>query len=423
MSDIQHIEQVGSLRIVGPAATEVASEATGPLAGLKVIEMGQLLAGPYGGQLLGDMGADVIKIEDPKKGDPMRQWGRTLPQGQSLWWAVVGRNKQSVGIDLRTVEGQDVVRGLIANADVLIENFRPGTMERWGLGYESLSEINPRLVMARVTGYGQTGPYSSRAGYGSIGEAMGGLRHIVGDPSAPPSRMGISLGDTLAAVFATMGILSALVERSTSGRGQMVDAAIYEAVLAVMESVIPEYEVSGHVRERTGSVLPNVAPSNVYPTSDGKSVLIAANQDTVFGRLTEAMGQPELAVDSRYSDHVSRGRHQEELDRLVAEWTGTLTADELDLICQNNGIPSGTIYRAPEMLEDKHFAAREAIVRIPHKHLGEVPMQNVFPKLSRTPGSVRWVGPELGSSTLKVLSAAGITEGRLRELSESGVIG
>ncbi|MER2138125.1 MAG: CoA transferase, partial [Arthrobacter sp.] len=273
----------------------------GPLAGIRVVEMGQLLAGPFCGQLLGDLGADIIKIEDPERGDPMRQWGRQLPQGVSLWFSVVGRNKRSVTLNLREKEGQNLARQLIADADVVIENFRPGTMERWGLGFEELRRENPGLVMVRVSGFGQDGPYSQRAGYGATGEAMGGLRYVVGDPSTPPSRVGISIGDTLAAMFATIGALAALQERSSSGQGQMVDSAIYEAVLGVMESLVPEWQVTGYQRERTGAVLPNVAPSNVYPTRDGQWVLIAANQDTVFSRLAKAMGAPDLAVDPRYA--------------------------------------------------------------------------------------------------------------------------
>lgn len=300
-----------------------AESSSGPLSGLRIIEMGQLLAGPFAGQMLGDMGADVIKIEDPDKGDPLRQWGRKLPQGQSLWWSVVGRNKRSVTLNLRETESQDLVRKLLATADIVIENFRPGTLERWGLGYESLRELNPGLIMVRVSGFGQDGPYSQRAGYGAIGEAMGGLRYVVGDPSTPPSRVGISIGDTLAALFATIGALAAVREREISGLGQVVDSSIYEAVLGVMESLVPEWQISGYQRERSGAILPNVSPSNVYPTKDGQWILIAANQDSVFKRLATAMGRPELAADPDYSTHGSRGEHQSELDEIVAEYTST----------------------------------------------------------------------------------------------------
>ena len=288
----------------------------GPLDDLRVIEMGQLLAGPFCGQLFADFGAEVIKLEAPGTGDPMRQWGREKPHGQSLWWPVIARNKKSVELNAREKDGQDLVKALVAESDILLENFRPGTMEKWGLGYDELAAINPRLIMVRVSGYGQTGPYARKAGYGSIGEAMGGLRYVVGDPSTPPSRMGISIGDTLAATFACIGALTALHAVRRTGRGQVVDSAIYEAVLTVMESLITEYDKADYVRERTGPILPNVAPSNVYPTSDGLYVLIAANQDTVFARLADAMGRPELATDPRYATHSARGAVQPELDAL-----------------------------------------------------------------------------------------------------------
>jgi formyl-CoA transferase len=274
--------------------------------------------------LLGDFGADVIKVEQPGSGDPMRQWGREKPHGQSLWWPVVARNKKSVTANLRLERGQELVRQLVAESDILVENFRPGTLERWRLGWDDLSRINPRLVMVRVTGFGQTGPYAPRAGYGSIGEAMGGLRYVVGSPDRPPSRTGISIGDALAGTFAAYGAVMAIHARERTGRGQVVDSAIYEAVLAMMESLIPEYTIGGYTRERTGAVLPNVAPSNVYPTAGDEQILVAANQDTVFRRLAEVMGRPELASDARFATHSARGAHQEELDALIAAWTATM---------------------------------------------------------------------------------------------------
>ncbi|WP_455902067.1 CaiB/BaiF CoA transferase family protein [Rhodococcus gordoniae] len=376
----------------------------GPLSGLRVIEMGQLLAGPFCGQLLADFGAEVIKLEDPGQGDPMRQWGRKSSQGQSLWWPVVARNKKSVTCNLRTPEGQQIARDLIASSDVLIENFRPGTLERWGLGYEELSALNPKLIMVRVTGYGQTGPYAPRAGYGSIGEAMGGLRYITGDPESLPSRTGISIGDSLAAVFATIGALVALRGVQQTGRGQVVDSAIYEAVLSLMESTIPEYQLTGYQRERTGSILPNVAPSNVYPTADDSSILIAANQDTVFRRLVDALGMPELADDPRYFNHTERGANQTELDELIADRTVRYQSDDLLALLEQKGVPAGRIYRAKDMLDDPHFAARQSIITMHHKLFGDFPVQNVAPKLSSTPGSIRWLGPELGEHTVEVLA-------------------
>ena len=394
-----------------------------PLADLRVLEMGVLLAGPFCGQLLADFGAEVIKVEQPGVGDPMREWGRERSGGKSLWWPVVARNKKSVTVNLRAAEGQDLIRRLAASTDVVIENFRPGTLERWGLSYEELSAINPRLILVRVTGYGQTGPYAGQPGFGSVGEAMGGLRYVVGDPSTPPSRMGISIGDTLAAVFACLGALTALHHRERTGRGQVVDSAIYEAVLAVMESLIPEYAATGYIRERTGAVLPNIAPSNVYPTEDGQMVLIAANHDVVFGRLAGAMGRPELADDPRYATHGARGEHQVELDDLIAEWTATLSAADLHALLVEHQIPTGRIFRAPEMLEDPHFAARQAIVRLLHPELGELPMQNVAPKLSASPGSLRWVGPELGQHNQEVLQGLlGLSAADLDRYAASGVV-
>lgn len=394
-----------------------------PLADIRVIELGQLLAGPFCGQLLGDFGADVVKVEDPGRGDPMRQWGREKPHGQSLWWPVVARNKRSITCNLRSSDGQDLIRRLVAKSDVLLENFRPGTLERWGLGPDALWEINPGLIITRVTGFGQDGPYSPRAGYGSIGEAMGGIRYVTGDPGHSPSRAGISLGDSLAAVFAALGTLVALHSRESSGRGQIVDSAIYEAVLAMMESLLPEWEIAGYQRERTGSVLPNVSPSNLYPTSDGEAVLVAANQDTVFRRLAAVMKRPEFAEDERYATHGARGAHMEELDNVIAAWTAKHDADELLGLLNEAGVPSGRIFRAEDMLADPHFAARQAIVRLTHPQFGEVPMQNVFPKLSATPGRVRQVGPELGEHNEEIYQdMLGIDDDTMSSLHSSGVI-
>jgi formyl-CoA transferase len=367
-----------------------------PLDDLRVVEFGQLLAGPFCGQLLGDFGAEVIKVEDPARGDPMRQWGREKPHGKSLWWPVVARNKKSITCNLREPEGQALIRRLIDTADIVVENFRPGTLERWGMGPETLWQTNPGLIITRVTGYGQTGPYSGRAGFGSIGEAMGGIRYVMGESDGPPVRAGISLGDSLAAVYACLGTLVAVHSRSRTGRGQIVDSAIYEAVLAMMESLLPEWAIAGYQRERTGATLPNVSPSNVYPTGDGDLILIAANQDTVFGRLAAAMGEPELAQDSRYATHSARGSAMTELDNHIAGWTSTLGADQLLELLHANGVPAGRIFRAKDMFEDPHFAAREAIVSVPHPDFGALPMQNATPRLSATPGAVRTAGPALG---------------------------
>jgi formyl-CoA transferase len=405
----------------------MSSEATttkpGPLDGLTVIEMGTLIAGPFCGQILGDFGATVIKIEDPKAGDPMRQWGRSLPKGHSPWWPVIGRNKRSVTLDLRTAEGQDIARRLIGGADVLVENFRPGALEKWGLGYERLSADNPGLVMARVSGFGQTGPYSSRAGYALIGEAMGGLRYITGEPDRAPARAGISVGDSLAGLHAALGTMMALHARHRSGKGQIVDAAIYESVLSVMENLITEYGLTGYVRERSGSVLPGIAPSNAYPTKDGALVVIGANQDTLFRRLCDAMGRPELAQDPRYAGHAARGEHQAELDALIGAWTATLDAEALLALMETSGVAAGRVYRAPDMLDDPQFAARDAIVEVPHPVFGAVKMQNAFPRLTGTPGSVRWPGPALGEHTDAVLTERlGMSTDEISGLRERGVI-
>ncbi len=400
-----------------------AAMGDGALSDLRVLEMGQLLAGPFCGQLLADFGAEVIKIEAPGIGDPMRQWGREKPHGKSLWWPVVARNKKSLTLNLREKDGQDIVRKLIETTDILIENFRPGTMERWNLGYEELSKINPRLVMVRVTGFGQTGPYSKRAGYGAIGEAMGGLRYVVGDPSSQPSRMGISIGDELAAVHACMGAMFAIHARERTGKGQVVDSAIYEAVLNMMESLVTEYDVAGYVRERTGAILPNVSPSNVFDTSDDKLLLIAANQDTVFKRLAEAMGRPELAEDERYATHSARGKYQKELDGLINEWTRTVPLDELEERMNEFGVPCGLIYKAEDMLEDEHFKEREAIVDVEHPDFGLIKMQNVAPRLSDTPGAVRHVGPTLGEDNDYVLSELlNIDDDEKARLKDTGII-
>jgi formyl-CoA transferase len=398
------------------------AESRGPLSDLRVIEMGQLLAGPFCGQLYGDFGAEVIKIEPPGVGDPMREWGREKPHGQSLWWPVVARNKKSITLNMREADGQDILRDLIKRSDILIENFRPGTMEKWRLGYDELSAINPGLVMIRVSGFGQTGPRAKEAGFGSIGEAMGGLRYVIGEPDRPPARAGISIGDSLAGTFAALGGLVAIHARAQTGRGQIVDSAIYEAVLAMMESLVTEYDKAGYIRERTGAILPNVAPANAYPCSDGM-VLIAANQDGVFRRLAEAMERPDLAADPRFATHGARGASQVELDDLIGKWTGTLQVDEIIRLLNAHGVPVGRIYTAPDMLEDAHFRARDAIIRVAHPLFGSIAMQNVAPKLSATPGQVRFAGPALGEHNDEVYrTLLGITDSRLSDLKDRGVI-
>lgn len=392
----------------------------GSLHGVRVVEMGQLIAGPFCGQLLGDFGADVIKIEPPGTGDALRQWGQP---GYPLFWEVLGRNKRSVTANLRTDEGQGLARQLIAGADILIENFRPGTLEQWGLSPADLMAENPRLIVVRVSGYGQTGPYAGRAGFGGIGEAMGGWRRIVGDPDRPPARMGVSIGDSLAATFACLGALAALEARHRTGKGQIVDSSLYEAVLHVMESLVPDYAIGNFTRERSGSILPGVAPSNVYPTVDGY-YLIAANQDSVFRRLCGAMGRPDLADDPRYATHIARGNHQKELDAIVAAWTSTLTTDTLEHLMAEAGVPAGKMYTPADMLADPQFKARQSLIEIDHPRWGKLPMQNAFPKLSATPGSVRRPAPALpGQDNLAVYGAElGLSERELASLQQRGII-
>jgi formyl-CoA transferase len=350
----------------------------------------------------------------------MREWGRG---DYPLWWSVCARNKRCVTANLRVEEGQELVRKLIAGADMVLENFRPGTMERWGLGYEDLIKINPKLIMIRVSGYGQTGPYSKRAGYASVGEAMGGMRYLCGEPDRQPSRAGLSIGDTLAATYACNGALAALHYRDRTGEGQVIDASIYESVLTVMEATIPEYVVSNHVRERSGATLPSVAPSNVYDCSDG-SFLIAANQDTVFARLCAAMGREDMIADERYATHVARGGNMVELDNIINEWTKTMTMVEVDQAMQDAGVPAGRIYRAPEMLEDPHFQAREAIVDTPTEEWPNLKMQNVFPKMSKTQGEIRWPGnTTLGAHNQEVYGGElGISDADLATMKENAII-
>lgn len=395
-----------------------------PLAGVRVIEMGSHLAGPFCGQLLADFGAEVIKIEPPGVGDPMRVWGRHQKNGRTLWWPVLSRNKKSITLDLHTPQGQELARRLVASADVLLENFRPGTLERWGLGPVALHAINSGLVIVRVSGYGQTGPYRDQAGFGAIGEAMGGIRHVNGFPDQPPPRAGISLGDSLAATFGAMGALTALYHRDVhGGDGQVVDIGIYEAVLALMESTIPEYALTGHIRGRTGAVLPFVAPSNIYPTDDNRYVLIAGNADNVFRRLAGALGHPEWAADPRYATHHARGEHQGVLDDMIAAWTRERGVEEVLGVMAKAGVPAGKVFTAADMMEDPQYAARENIVWVKDPEIGDIPMQNVTPRLSETPGRVNWTGPALGQHNAEVYGEVlGLDPTEQSALHEQGVI-
>ena len=363
--------------------------ADAPLTGLRVVEFGQLLAGPYVGTLLGDFGADVIKVEAPD-GDPMRDWGRLRHKDHSLWWSVLARNKRSIALDLRTDEGQRIAGDLCASADVVLENFRPGTMEKWGLGPEPVAERNPRAIYARVSGYGQTGRYRDRPGFASAGEAVAGLRYINGYPGQAPPRSGISLGDTLAAQSAFQGILLALYARDArGGQGQVVDASITDACFAMMESSVVEYEKTGFVREPTGPRLPRIAPSNVYRSSDDRWVVIAANHDTLWRRLAKLMGKPELAEDERFASHHARGQHEDLLDELIGEWAGRHTAEELDEIVNEAGVVCAPVHTAADIYADPYFRERELLVEHEDEVHGHMTVPGVVPKLSRTPGGIR----------------------------------
>jgi succinyl-CoA---D-citramalate CoA-transferase len=397
--------------------------ASGPLSGVRVLELGSFIAGPFAGQLLGDYGAEVIKIEAPGDGDPMRRWG-VVKDGDSLWWPAIARNKRSVAIDLRADEGRALIPRLAARCDIVVENFRPGRLESWGLDYACLSAQNPKLVLVHVSGFGRTGPRAGDAGFGSIGEAMGGIRHTTGHPGLPPTRSGISLGDALAAVFAVIGAVSALFDAQRRGRGQEVDVAIYEAVAAMMESTMADFALGGVVRGRSGSVLPGVAPSNVYPTADDGEVLIAGNADSVFRRLCAVMGSPELADDPRYATHAARGQNMADLDELVGRWTSTLPTAEVLAALEAGGVPAGQVFTAREMLTDPHYLARDMVQRVVSTQGWEVPMTGVVPRFDGTPGGIRHPGPALGADTRDVLrQVAGLDDDELSALDRAGLIG
>ena len=395
----------------------------GALSDIRVLELGSLLAGPFTGRLLGDFGAEVIKIETPDREDPMRKWGQQIGD-EGLLWPIQSRNKKSITLNLREKRGQQLFLELVKSADVVLENFRAGTMEKWGLGYDVLKLINPKIIMLRTTGFGQNGPYSKRAGFGSVCEAMGGLRYVTGFPDRPPTRIGISIGDSLAAVFATIGCLTALHERERSGEGQVVDTAIYEAVFAMMEGLVPEYDQKNYIRERTGNILPGVAPSNIYETKEKEYVVIGANADTVFKRLSIAMAQPELADHEKFSSHSARGKNMEELDDLINNWSRTLDTEELLSILSESGVPAGKIYSAEDIVNDPHYAARKMIESIQHPTLGEFKMPGIVPKLSRTPGKINAPGPiKMGQHNEEIYgSLLNLSTENLEELKETGII-
>lgn len=395
--------------------------ATGPLAGLKVIEMGQLIAGPFAAKTLGDFGADVVKIEPPGSGDPLRNW-RLLKNGTSVWWQVQSRNKRSVALDLRKPDAQEIVRKLAAEADVLIENFRPGALEGWGLDPQKLVEANPRLVVLRISGYGQTGPYRDRPGFGVVGEAMGGLRHLTAEPGRIPVRVGVSIGDTLAALHGVIGILLALQERTRSGRGQVIDVALYEAVFNCMESLLPEYSAFGAVRGPGGSALPGIAPSNAYLCSDGGYALIAGNGDSIYKRLMASIGREDLANDPELANNAGRVARVGEIDAAIGAWTKSRTVDEVLAVLDAAGVPAGRIYTVADIASDPHYAARGMLqqVRLDDGDLLTVP--GIVPKLSRTPGGHRRNAPAIGQDTEAVMRELGLTDEQIAGLKGRGVI-
>jgi formyl-CoA transferase len=397
-----------------------ATSHPGPLAGLKVLELGQLIAGPFAAKTLADFGAEVIKIEPPGSGDPLRQW-RLLHNGTSVWWQVQSRNKKSVALDLKKPEARDIVRRLAAECDVLVENFKPGVMEAWGLGYEALSAANPGLIMLRISGYGQTGPYKDRPGFGVVAEAMGGLRHLTGEPGRVPVRVGVSIGDTLASLHGVIGILMALHHRHASGRGQVVDVALYEAVFNCMESLLPEYSAFGAVREAAGSALPGIAPSNAYPCEDGW-VLVAGNGDSIFTRLMKTIGRDDWAHDPTLVGNAARVARVAEIDAAIGAWTRTRKVTDVLEALNAAQVPAGRLYTARDIAEDPHYRARGMIERVSSADGLSVEVPGIVPKLSATPGRITRRAPALGEDTQAVLRQIGITPEQEAQLRERGVL-
>jgi formyl-CoA transferase len=396
--------------------------ATGPLAGLKVVELGQLIAGPFAAKTLGDFGADVIKIEPPLTGDPLRQW-RLLKDGTSVWWQVQSRNKRSLALDLKDPAAQDIVRQLVQDADVLIENFRPGAMEGWGLGPEALQAINPRLIMLRISGYGQTGPDRDKPGFGVVAEAMSGLRHLTAEPGRVPVRVGVSIGDTLASLHGVMGILMALHERQRSGLGQVIDVALYEAVFNCMESLLPEYSAFGAVREAAGSALPGIAPSNAYRCLDGGYALIAGNGDSIFKRLMNTMGRPDLGTDPALADNAGRVARVAEIDAAIGAWTAQHSVSEVLAALDQAAVPAGRIYTVADIAADPHYQARGMLQSVRMSDGSDLTVPGIVPKLSRTPGSHRRNAPTLGQDSDAVLREVGLSEAQILALKDKGIVG
>ncbi|HLF42892.1 MAG TPA: CaiB/BaiF CoA-transferase family protein [Acidimicrobiia bacterium] len=408
----------------GDNIPDVEDVAVGPLQGIRVIEAGGVVAASFGARLLADMGAEVIKIEAPDRLDPLRYWGRARIDDQALWWPIQSRNKRLITLNLRDPAGADLLVRLCERSDVFIENFRPGTLERWNIGCDRLLEANPGLVIARISGFGQTGPYAHRPAYAAVAEAMGGIRYINGYPDLPPPRSGLSLGDSLAGMFATLGVLAALLERRSSGLGQVIDTALTESCLALMESSLVEYDMLGEVRKPSGTRLAGIAPSNIFRSRDDHWVVIAANQDQMFVRLCEVMGRPDLATDERFADHVRRGENQDEIEQIVADWVARHDIYELDHLLAAADIVAGPIYSVEDIFKDPQYQARDMLVDHHTDELGSFRAQGVVPKFSRTPGSVRWAGAwQAGADNDMVYrDLLGIDDAQLAELRAGGVI-
>ncbi len=393
----------------------------GPLHDVKVLELGQLIAGPFCTRVMAEFGAQVTKIETPEVGDPLRKW-RKLYKDKSLWWLLQGRNKKSITINLKSSEGQKIVRRLVQEVDVVVENFRPGAMEKWGLGYEDLSKENPGLVMVRLSGYGQTGPYKDKPGFGSIGEAMGGLRHVTGYPDRPPVRVGVSLGDAIASLYGVIGALMALKQKESSGKGQVVDVALYEAVFSLMESMVPEYDYYDFIRERTGSTLPGIAPSNSYITKDEKYVVIGANGDSIFKRMMVAIGRDDLANDPDLAHNDGRAARSDELDQVIGAWCQSHDMDYVLTILDDADVPSGKIYDVADIVSDVHYRARDMIQKFKLSDDESIMVPGVVPKLSATPGEINWLGPDLGEHTIETLTRLGYSEKDIDDLRHRKII-
>jgi crotonobetainyl-CoA:carnitine CoA-transferase CaiB-like acyl-CoA transferase len=374
------------------------------LDGIKVLELGNFVAAPFAGKIFGEFGAEVIKVEDPKSGDSIRNW-RVMHKGTSLWWYVHARNKKSITLNLREAEGQEMVRELAKDADVVIENFRPGTLEKWGIGYEDLKKINPSIIMTRISGYGQTGPYRDKVGFGSVAESMGGLRYLTGFPDRPPVRVGLAIGDSIAGLYAVNGTLLALRARDIDPlkRGQYVDVALTEAVFSLLEGVLPEYDLKGIVRERTGATLEGIAPSNTYLCADGKYIVIAANSDGIFNRFMNAIGRTDLAEDPNLTNNQGRSKQAEQLDQVIEEWTKLRTQKEVQRILDEAGVPVGPIYSIEDIVNDEQFKARDMLQSVTLPDGEEVLVPGIVPKLSETPGSIEWIGPELGQHNEEII--------------------